>query len=143
MSKPIYHVQQANTQFEIIYLDNYLTISDTIHHPEDAMNSNPYNTVFNLQVKSGVLSGIAECEYGIKECLRFADEIKELYEFHTSKVELDDIGYGRHVSFSMDNTGHLTISGKIYGNARIQSLEFEFSADQTSLKGFADLLELV
>ena len=64
-------------------------------------------------------------EYDIKELIRFAREMEELFCFKRDKTELNDICYGSKVVFCMDKTGHLDISGKIFGHAAEQCLEFD------------------
>lgn len=44
----------------------------------DAMNGNPYNTTFTIRVFSGLFSGFGECEYDIKDFIKFTKEINNL-----------------------------------------------------------------
>jgi len=129
--------------FELEHCGNSLVISDFQYNQEDAKSQNPYNTTFTIAVVSETFRGIGECEYDIKEFFEFAEQITELYEFHRSNAELQEIGYGSHVSFDMDKIGHITISGEIFGHGMVHSLKFEFVADQTSLKPFADSLNQI
>ncbi|MHC1695874.1 MAG: hypothetical protein AB9835_11540 [Eubacteriales bacterium] len=136
----IFNLYLGNMKFELIHLDNYFIISNFIYNLDDAANGNPYNTSFKLLVKSGVFLGIGECEYDIKEFLRFSQEINDLYLFNRNKVIMHDIFFGSYVEFNMDITGHLLISGEIYGDARIHSMKFEFLSDQTALRSFNNSL---
>lgn len=82
-----------NARFE--FGENFLEIANFKHYPEDAVNSNPYNSGFDLCVLSGDFMGIGECEYDIKEFRRFISELEEMYEFKQYSVELSEICYGR------------------------------------------------
>jgi len=94
-----------------------LIISNISVSYEDFNNGNPYNTNFNVKVISGDFTGVSEFEYNIKDFIRFVKEIRELYDFKLRQVELNDICYGSNIQFCLDKTGHITISGTIYGNA--------------------------
>ena len=127
--------------FELKHCGNSLVISDFQYNQEDAKSGNPYNTTFTITVVSESFKGVGECEYDIKNFVAFAKQINELYEFRRSNVELREICYGSHISFDMDKTGHVAISGELFGHAMIHSMKFEFDADQTSLKPFANSLK--
>ena len=99
-------------------------------------NGNPYNTTFNVKVISGNFTGASEFEYNIKDFIRFVKEIRGLYDFKLRRVELNDICYGSNIQFCLDKTGHITISGTIYGNAMEHSLTFIFTTDQTAIEIF-------
>lgn len=118
------------------YGDNFLEISGFSHSRSDAEAENPYNTFFLLRVRSGDFCGTAPCEYDIAEFRRFADEMRELYEFRRDSVILDEICYGSKVTFAADGHGHISLSGVIYGRGALHSMKFEFDADQTVLDGF-------
>ena len=107
---------------------------------EDYSNGNPYNTIFSVKVISGDFAGVSEFEYNIENFIRFVKEIRYLYDFKLSKVELNDICYGSNIQFSLDKTGHITISGTIYGNAAEHSLTFIFTTDQTAIEAFCKSL---
>jgi hypothetical protein len=113
-----------------------LTISDIDISYGDYYSGNPFNTAFNVKVVSGDFSGISEFEYNVKDFLRFVKEMRSLYDFTLNKVELKDICYGSKIGFTLDKTGHITISGTIYGHSMIHSLTFEFTTDQTAFKTF-------
>ena len=125
---------------EIRYDGNLFAIENFKTSPEEEKQGNPYNTTFHIRVVSGSFSGYAFCEYDIKEFIRFAREMEELFCFKRDKTELNDICYGSKVVFCMDKTGHLDISGKIFGHAAEQCLEFRFAADQTCLNGFMQVI---
>ncbi|MBQ9807099.1 MAG: hypothetical protein IJW49_11430 [Clostridia bacterium] len=116
--------------------DNLFAIEYFKTYPEEAERGNPYNTVFSVRVVSGAFCGYASCEYDIKEFIKFANEIEELFLFKRNSAMLNDMCYGGKVNFSADKTGHLEISGEIFGNAAEQRLVFCFSADQTCLGAF-------
>lgn len=134
------NVKVTYDSFSLIFLDNSLVISDFQYSQSDACNGNPYNTAFKIKIVSGPFSGLGDCEYDIKNFILFAREINELYDFQRNKVELSEICYGSNVSFEMNKTGHLAIRGEIFGRAMLHTLKFEFDADQTALKPFADSL---
>jgi len=121
---------------EIRYDGNLFAIEDFKTSPEEKKQGNPYNTTFHIRVVSGSFGGYAYCEYDIKEFIRFAREMEELFCFKRDKTELNDICYGSKVVFCMDRTGHLDISGKIFGHAAEHCLNFRFAADQTCLNAF-------
>ena len=51
------------------YCGDYIAIRDFCHSIDDEKNGNPYNCSFDIMVKSGVFTGIADgCEYDYKEC---------------------------------------------------------------------------
>lgn len=133
----------SDKSFNLSHCGNSITISDFQYNKKDALNGNPYNTTFNIKVVSGLFSGFANCEYDIKEFTKFVKEINNLYEFRCFEVKLQEICYGSYIIFKISKTGHLEISGKIYGQAMLHSLDFEFSADQTSLKPFIQSLNRI
>ena len=121
---------------EIRYDGNLFTIENFKVHPEEKEPGNPYNTTFRIRVISGSFSGYAFCECDVKEFIRFVSETEELFRFKRNKTELNDICYGSKVVFCIDKTGHLDISGKIFGRAAEHCLEFRFAADQSCLNDF-------
>lgn len=125
----------------IAYGNNLLEITDFIHYPEEVKIGNPYNCTFNLKVVSGVFSGIAPCEYDIKDFRELVLAFEEMYQFKRTTVELKDTCYGTSVAFSMDKMGHIEVSGTIYGEAMIHEMKFEFHIDQTVLPMFIDELK--
>jgi hypothetical protein len=135
-------MEDKMTPFELNHCGNAIVISDLRCDHEAAKTGNPYNTTFNMAITSEAFKGLGDCEYDIKEFIRFAKQINDLYRFKCKKVEFKEIGYGSYVLFEMDRAGHITISGEIFGGGR-HSMKFEFMADQTSLKPFADSLRQV
>lgn len=125
----------------ISYGNNLLEIIDFIHYPEELKRGNPYNCTFNLKVVSGVFSGIAPCEYDIKDFRELILAFEEMYQFKKTTIELKDICYGTSVVFSMDKWGHIDVSGTIYGEAMIHEMKFEFRIDQTVLVSFVNELK--
>lgn len=126
------------------YEKNLLEILNFFHNGEEEKDGNPYNTSFDVKVVSGLFSGYApgwECDY--KEWKRFVTGLKKMLQFQNKEIGLKDLGYGNEIRFEEDGLGHIEISGKIYGNDRIQSLSFTFMADQTVLKEFVKELEEV
>jgi len=130
-------MEQSKYPFaEIRYGDNVFAIEYFKTYPEDAKMGNPYNTTYSLRVVSGAFSGYAPCECDIKEFRKFVSEMEELFRFKRDKTELCDICYGSKVVFGIDKSGHLDISGDIFGQAAEQRLVFRFTADQTCLNDF-------
>jgi hypothetical protein len=127
--------------FDLIHGENILSIFDFKYSKEDVKGGNPYNTTFMLKIISGVFQGVGEFVIDIKQFKNFIQEINYLYDFKVNEVLLEDIGYGSKVQFDIKKTGHIEISGEIYGDAALNSLKFNFYADQTSLKIFADTLK--
>ena len=124
----------------LTYENNHIAIGEFCYHEADAKGGNPYNTTFRLSVRSGGFAGEGDWECDIRKFRMFVDDLQKLYAFQAENAHLDDIGYGGHICFSMDHTGHLEISGVIYGVAMEQYLKFCFNADQTVLKTFANKL---
>ena len=122
---------------KLIYGDNHLIINNFVYHQKDIY----YNTSFDLEVRSGYFSGVAPCEYDMKEFRRFVQELLEMYNFKKQIVVLNDICYGSNVKFEADKTGHITVSGEIFGKAMEHSLKFSFVADQFVLKQFISQLQ--
>ena len=121
---------------KLIHENNYLIINNFTYHQKDIY----YNTSFDLEVRSGSFSGVAPYEYDIKEFRKFVQELLEMYDFKKQIVMLNDICYGSSVRFEADKTGHIGISGEIFGEAMEHSLKFSFVTDQFVLKQF--ILEL-
>lgn len=116
--------------------ENLVAIEDFDVCREDADAGNPYNTTFGLQVISGAFRGYAPCEYDIREFRVFVEQLCELYAFRRSRVVLSEIGYGSHITLSLDRTGHIEVAGKILDNGGEQCLTFTFQTDQSMLPPF-------
>lgn len=67
--------------------------------------------------------------------------LEQLYRFEKNEVIFRDICYGSEIAFVIDNSGHLNVKGIIYGLHKIQSMQFEFEADQTVLPSFISNLK--
>ena len=126
---------------ELKYGKNLLAIENFETHISEVERGNPYNTTFDIRVCSGAFGGYAGCEYDIKQFRVFVGELREMYDFKRSSVDLSDICYGSRVTFTMSKTGQIDVSGEIYGEAKEHSLTFVFSADQSSLLPFIEALE--
>ena len=122
---------------KLIYEDNYLMINNFIYHQQDIY----YNTSFDLEIRSGSFSGVAPCEYDIKKFRKFAEELLEMYDFKKQIVMFNEICYGSNVKFEADKTGHITVSGEIFGEAMEHSLKFSFMIDQSVLDKFISELQ--
>ena len=122
---------------KLIHENNFLIISNFTYHQEDIY----YNTSFDLEVRSSSFSGVAPCEYDIKEFQKFVQELLEMYDFKKQIVILNDICYGSNVKFEADKTGHIDVSGEIFGEAMEHSLKFSFITDQFVLKQFVSELQ--
>ena len=80
------------------YCGDYLVIRDFYHSIDDEKNGNPYNCSFDIIVKSGVFSGIADgCECDYKELQKFIMEIEDLISFKRKDVIFCEIGYGNTI----------------------------------------------
>ena len=122
---------------KLIYEDNYLMINNFLYHQKDIY----YNTSFDLEIRSGSFSGVAPCEYDIKEFRKFVEELLEMYDFKKQIVIFNEICYGSNVKFEADKTGHITVSGEIFGEAMEHSLKFSFMIDQSVLDKFISELQ--
>ena len=122
---------------KLIYEDNYLMINNFIYHQQDIY----YNTSFDLEIRSGSFSGVAPCEYDIKEFRKFVEELLEMYDFKKQIVMFNEICYGSNVKFEADKTGHITVSGEIFGETMEHSLKFSFMIDQSVLDKFISELQ--
>lgn len=122
---------------KLIYEDNYLMINNFIYHQQDIY----YNTSFDLEIRSGSFSGVAPCEYDIKEFRKFVEELLEMYDFKKQIVTLNDICYGSSVKFEADKIGHINVSGEVFGKAMEHSLKFSFMIDQSVLDKFISELQ--
>lgn len=121
----------------LIYENNYLIIDNFDYHNEDAY----YNTTFDLQVSSGNFKGLASCEYNIKDFRNFVADLQKMYSFELQTVTLHEICYGSRIQFQADKTGHIEITGEIYGDAMEHCLKFIFTVDQCVLKQFLSELQ--
>ena len=111
---------------EFTYLQNSIKITDFRHYAEDAAMGSPYNTLFYISVVSGGFSGCGSFECDIKRLKELCEEIRQMYDFERESVALDDYLYGSKLEFVLEKSGHLTVSGTIYGSGAEQSLNFCF-----------------
>lgn len=129
-----------NAGFE--YLGNSLEIINFKHYIDEELSGNPYNCSFDIKVVSGMFSGYADgCEYDYKQWKSFIHQLEDVYDFKSDCAQMLEIGYGSKIVFKSDKMGHISVSGKIYGNAMEQSLEFCFHIDQTVLLKFIQELK--
>ena len=119
------------------YCGDYIALKDFHHCIDDEKNGNPYNCSFDIIVKSGVFSGIADgCECDYKELQKFIAGLEELVSFKRNDVTFCEIGYGNTIQFKCDKTGHIEVCGEIMGDAGRHVLKFVFSTDQTVFPRF-------
>ena len=124
------------------YCGDYLAIRDFYHSIDDEKNGNPYNCSFDILVKSGVFSGIADgCECDYKELQKFIVALEDLISFKRKNVTFCEIGYGNTIQFECDRTGHIEVFGEIQDHAGSHILKFEFMTDQTVFPQFINELK--
>ena len=124
-----------------VYGENCILIDKFSHFKEDKNIGNPYNTSFDLIIKSNGFSGCAHCECDIDSLCLFINQLEELYAFELNNAEFNDICYGSRIQFLMDGGGHIEVMGDIFSERKEQCLKFVFSADQTALKSFINELK--
>ena len=112
---------------------------DDIHiYDEQYKAGNPYNTSINVMVRSGCFSGAGTFELDIANFCTFSRELYDLYNNLSGTVKLNDICYGAFLQFEpLDRLGHIQISGQVFGDGTVHSVEFEFRIDQTELRSFS------
>lgn len=124
------------------YCGDYIAIRDFHHSIDDEKNGNPYNCSFDIIVKSGVFSGIADgCECDYKELQKLIAALEDLFSFKRKDVTFCEIGYGNTIQFKCDRTGHIEVFGEIQGAAGSHILKFEFMTDQTVFPQFINELK--
>ena len=124
------------------YCGDYIKISNFHHSIEDEKSGNPYNCSFDIIVKSGVFTGIADgCVYDYKELQKLIVALEDLISFKRKDVTFCEIGYGNTIEFKIDRTGHIEVSGEIRGDAGSHRLKFEFMTDQTVFPKFINELK--
>lgn len=129
----------ARFQFQ----ENEIKIFDFFHFALDAEAGNPYNTTFQMSIVSNGFAGKGEWECDIKDFRQFVKSLEEMAQFQTVQVNLQDIGYASHICFKMAHTGHICVTGVLFGPMKTQQVTFEFSADQTVLSPFVKELRLL
>lgn len=126
------------------YGDDFFEIRCFSHSEEDEKSGNPYNCSFTMKVRSGEFSGQSHCcECDYKDIKKLITQLEELVNFKTDEAVFRELAYDSTIRFAGDGCGHITVSGTIYGDAKIQSLQFEFMTDQTVYPSFiSDLKRL-
>lgn len=119
-----------------VFGKNEVKIVHFSYYADDAIVGNPYNTTFQVHVVSDGFSGMGEWECDVANVRRFVTELEKMEQFRVWQVDFTDIGYGSRLRFVLTRTGHIQVSGLLYGAAAIQRLQFEFSGDQTALSPF-------
>lgn len=131
-----------NVDAKLEYCGDYIAIRDFHHYVDDEKSGNPYNCIFDIAVKSGAFSGIADkCECDYKELQKFIAALEDLISFKRTDVTFCEIGYGNRIQFQCDKTGHIEVFGEIQGNAGSHILKFEFMTDQTVFPKFINELK--
>ncbi len=124
------------------FCGNYIVIRDFHHYIDDEKNGNPYNCSFDIIVKSGAFTGIADgCECDYKELQKFIVALEDLISFKRNDVIFCEICYGNEIEFKCDRTGHIEVSGEIQGDAGGHVLKFRFMTDQTVFPKFINDLK--
>ena len=126
---------------KLVYNDRCISFENFRHSAEDAAAGSPYNTALDVRIISGSFSGYGRCECDIKNFKKFVAELQALYHFKRSTVDFFDICYGSELHIDMSKTGQLTLRGVLHGEEMLQSLTFEFNADQTVLPPFIAKLQ--
>lgn len=117
--------------------EDYLQISNFYYYKNDEKRGISYNnTTFEIAVQSGNFCGVGQWECDFHAFASFVETLEQMYHFQAEHVVLEDTLYGSKVGISIDKTGHLTVSGTLYGRTLIHSLVFSFEADQTCLEQF-------
>ena len=124
------------------YCGNYITLKNFHHSIDEEKSGNPYNCSFDIIVKSGVFSGVADgCECDYKELRKFIVALEDLISFKRKDATFCEIGYGNTIHFKCDRAGHIEVLGEIQGNAGSHVLKFEFMTDQTVYPQFINELK--
>lgn len=124
------------------YCGNYIAIINFCHDIDEEKSGNPYNCSFDIVVKSGLFSGVADgCEYDYKELQKFIVALEDLISLKRKSLTFCEFGYGSKIDFEGDRTGHIEVFGEIRGNAGTHVLKFEFMTDQTVFPKFIKQLK--
>ncbi len=124
------------------YCEDYFEIRNSFHSVEDERGGNPYNCSFGMRVRSGEFSGETygcECDYQSIKAL--ITNLEDLINFKINEVSFHEFDRDSHVIFSGDGSGHITVSGMLYGDYNSQSLKFKFMTDQTVYTSFISELK--
>ena len=117
-------------EYTIKYGDDYIKFSDFKWFEDDI------EIEFLVEVNSDGFCGISTFGCYCGDFEKVMSEIELIYNFKADKTVLRDMYYDSYLRFESDKTGHLCISGTLYALRRDQKLDFEFMADQTSLRDF-------
>lgn len=129
---------------ELRYGENFLAFQDIQSDFNDPYwGRGCYDSGWLMKVSSDGFSGTGYWGCGWKDLCRFTEELGALYEFQCREVGLRDAEYGCWFRLVMNKTGRITVSGVLYGEARAQTLSFEFQADQAALKPFLQQLRQI
>ena len=123
------------------YCGNYIEIKNFCHNIDEEKRGNPYNCSFDIKVRSGVFSGIADkCECDYKQLQELIVLLEDMIAFKRKEITFTEIGYGNKINFRCDSTGHIEVSGEIQGGAGSHFMKFEFMTDRTVFPVFIDEL---
>ncbi len=124
------------------FCGNYIEIINFSYISENRQPGDPLYCTFDIKIRSGVFSGIADgCEYDHQEWEKFISSLEDLINFRIKKTSLFETGYGNRIDLECDRTGHIRVSGEIYGDACSHYLKFEFDTDQTAFPPFINALK--
>jgi len=101
----------------------------------------PSNTILSVCVSSSGFSGTAAMDVDIKEVYIFCNELKGVYSTLKGSAAIKEAYGNRHISFSGDGLGHITVSGLLNSQGEggfWQELRFENRIDQTYLPRFLE-----
>ena len=119
------------------YCGNYIEIINFYHSVDDEKNGNPYNCSFDLNVRSGVFSGVADgCECDYPELQKCIKALEEMLSFKRKEVTFVEIGVRNTIKFNCDRTGHILVFGELRSATGGHALKFEFPTDQTAFPDF-------
>ena len=123
--------------------ENGIVFADFRYFAQDKAMGNPYNTAFSVRVCSDGFGGVGKWECDRDAIAAFGGALADLYAFRRTSAVLEDISYGSRAEMTMDKTGHLTVSGVLYGSRAEQSLTFRFETDQTALGTFCAMWQKI
>ena len=133
--------QSAYPPAELRYGNNFVAIEECEFYCKDAETGEPLNATVWLRVRSGTFQAYASFECDVKELRNFAEQIQKMYEFQCFSATLPAMYYGSNVTLTLDKTGHINVSGRIFDDPMIQCLTFAFAADQSALPPFISRLK--
>lgn len=119
--------------WELRHGSDLLRFEDIRYWPEQSQEEDWHDTLLWVKVVSGEFSGRGMFACYWSSLLGIVSALSELYRFERKETELWDREWENWLKFSMDRSGHLTISGRLYDEVSSQTLEFELVTDQTAL----------